>query len=50
VETYNFKYKDGSRSWGGYADFARVKERRVDAIERVERGEQRYRIVLEAGK
>ncbi|EXJ84059.1 hypothetical protein A1O3_04726 [Capronia epimyces CBS 606.96] len=29
VETYNFKYKDGSRSWGGYSNFARINERFV---------------------
>jgi alcohol dehydrogenase (NADP+) len=27
VETYNFKYKDGPRSWGGYSSYARINER-----------------------
>jgi alcohol dehydrogenase (NADP+) len=27
VETYNFKYKDGSRSYGGYANYSRTHEK-----------------------
>ncbi|OKL56158.1 hypothetical protein UA08_08454 [Talaromyces atroroseus] len=29
IETYNFTYSDGTRSWGGYADYVRVNERFV---------------------
>ena len=32
VATYNGKYKDGSKSWGGYARFARVPEHFVFQI------------------
>ncbi|OBT64954.1 hypothetical protein VE03_05627 [Pseudogymnoascus sp. 23342-1-I1] len=32
VETYNFKYKDGSRAYGGYSDYSRTHERMVFPI------------------
>ncbi|KAI5776898.1 NADPH-dependent medium chain alcohol dehydrogenase [Geopyxis carbonaria] len=32
VETYNWRYKDGSLAWGGYADYVRVHENFVYPI------------------
>ncbi|CAK7212932.1 hypothetical protein SBRCBS47491_001631 [Sporothrix bragantina] len=32
VDTYNFEYKDGSRSWSGYSDFVRDNEQFVFSV------------------